>query len=272
MQKKTKALVLKPRNVGENDKILVLLTEDMGVIEASARGAGKSSAGAKNKYSVLCQPFCYANVELFKGRSSWLVNTVEILDSHFTLSADPFGAALAAYFCEVVRVLSPGEDAAGNYMQLLLNLFWLMEQGKRDVRQLKAIFELRAMVYAGFAPNLVACARCGKFESELMYFLPVQASLLCSDCMETESEQTRTSGYPLGASVLAAMRYIVYGDPHKIFSFSLKGSSLTALCRITETYLLTCTDVHYKSLAVYKALMQPFETPQSPDPTQDGKE
>ena len=92
MQCKLKCLVLKPRDVGENDKILALLTGEMGVIEASARGAGKS----KNAYSTLCQPFCYAQVELYKGRSKWLIDNVQVLDSHFALSADPFAAALAA--------------------------------------------------------------------------------------------------------------------------------------------------------------------------------
>lgn len=260
MLKKTNALVLKLRNVGENDKILVLLTEDMGIIEATARGAQKQ----KNKYSTFCQPFCYAQVELFKGKSSWLVDNVQVLDSHFALSADPFAAALSAYFCEVVRVLSPTEEAAKDYMQLLLNLFWLMEQGKRDVRQLKAIFELRVMVYAGFAPNLVACSRCGKFEDDLMYFFPMQACLLCSDCMEKEEQQLWV--LPISRAVLNAMRYIIYGDAHKIFSFSLKDPSLTVLCRVTEAYLQHCTDTRFLSLEVYRSLMQPIRLTEDPDP------
>ncbi len=253
MQIKTTALVLKPRNVGENDKILVLLTEEYGVIEATARGAQRS----KNAYSTFCQPFCYAKIELFKGKNSWLVNTVQVLDSHFPLSADPFAAALSAYFCEVVRVLSPGEEAAKQYMQLLLNLFWLFEQGKRDARQLKAIFELRVLVYAGFAPNLVGCTECGKFESDLMYFLPAKACLLCEDCIHA-SEQNSLWHFLVPKAVLNAMRYIVYGDAHKIFSFSLKDPSLSILGNITEAYLLYCTDTKFLSLQVYHALMEPL--------------
>ncbi len=257
---KTNVLVLKPRNVGENDKILVLLSEDMGVIEATARGAGKQ----RNPFSLLCQPFCYARVELFKGKSSWLVNNVEVLDAHFALSVDPFTAALAAYFCEVVRVLSPTEEAAGSFMQLLLNLFWMLEQGKRDIRQLKAIFELRSAVYAGFAPNLVACRDCGRFEADVMYFLPHEGALLCADCIKKEQNQ-KLYALPVSRAVLNAMRYIVYGDSHKIFSFSLKDPSLSSLEQITEGYLLHCTDTRFLSLEVYRSLMQPIALPVQDD-------
>ncbi len=252
MQLKTNALVLTPRNVGENDKILVMLSEELGVIEATARGAQRM----KNKYSTLCQPFCYARVELFRGKSSWLIDNVEVLDAHFMLSADPFGAALASYFCEVVRTLSPSEDTAKDYLQLLMNLFYLLEQGTRDIKLLKAIFELRSLVYAGYAPNLVACKGCGKFEDEIMHFLPQQASLICSDCLQ--KEEGSLWQMPVSKAVLNAMRYIVYGDAHKIFSFRLKEPSLTALERVTQSYLLHCTESDYRSLQVYRSLIEPM--------------
>ncbi len=258
---KTNVLVLKPRNVGENDKILFLLSEELGVIEATARGAQKQ----RNPFSLLCQPFCYARVELFRGKNNWLVNNVEILNAHYALSADPFGAALAAYFCEVVRVLSPTEETAGEYLKLLLNLFYLMEQGKRELKQLKAIFELRALVLAGFAPNLVACKDCGKFEADVMYFVPAEAELYCADCYQKE-ENRKKYAFSIGGAVLNAMRYIVYGDAHKIFSFAIREPSLSTLGALTEHYLLRCTDTRFLSLEVYRALLAPILPPSEQDP------
>ena len=125
------------------------------------------------------------------------------------------------------------------------------------MRLLKAVFELRAMVYAGFAPNLVACTVCGKFEPELSYFLPAKACILCADCYE-QLQNNSVWHFPVSKPVLNAMRYIIYGDAHKIFAFSLKDPSLTALCRITEAYLLFCTDTKFLSLQVYHALTQPL--------------
>ncbi len=256
MQLKTNALVLKPRTVGENDVILTLLTEARGVTEATVRGSQRK----KSAYSVLCQPFCYAKLELFQGKSTLLVDQFEIIDAHFALSSDPFAAALAAYCCEILRLLAPGAESAKDYLQLTLNSFWMLTNGKRDLRLLKAIFELRAMVYAGFAPNLVACKDCGRFEDDIMYFFPREGTLLCKECVK--KRETAVDCFPLNKAVLNAMRYIVYGSAKKIFSFTLKDPSLHNLCRITEDYLIACTEADFHALNVLKALYVPLETQQ----------
>lgn len=73
-------------------------------------------------------------------------------------------------------------------------------------------------------PNLVACAGCGCYEAEEMFFLPQSAQLACGECVRSfPADQVRL---PLGRGVLAAMRHILYSEAEKLFSFSLPGPAL----------------------------------------------
>ena len=59
---KVNALMLRAADYGENDKILTLLTAELGKISAGIKGVKK--AGAKLKFAA--QPFCFAEYILSK--------------------------------------------------------------------------------------------------------------------------------------------------------------------------------------------------------------
>ena len=62
---RTKGLVIREINVGEADKIITLLTEDIGKVSVSVRGARKNS-----RFSYGTQILTYGQYILFKGRNS----------------------------------------------------------------------------------------------------------------------------------------------------------------------------------------------------------
>ena len=59
---------------------------------------------------------------------------------------------------------------------------------------------------------------------------------------------------PVDSGVLAAMRHIVYGDPKRLFSFSLGEKGLKTLSGITEAYLLTQMERGFQTLDFYKQM------------------
>ncbi len=54
MLEKLNGLVLKQRNIGENDRILVLLTKEKGVLEVCARGVKRM----RSPLAAGCMPLC----------------------------------------------------------------------------------------------------------------------------------------------------------------------------------------------------------------------
>lgn len=253
MQLKTKGIILKQRNIGENDRIVTILSAELGLIEGSARRA-KST---RSPLTGATQLLTYSEFCLFKGKQNYyIIDTAETINSFYSLRLDVVKLALAGYFCELVAYLSPTTDNAEEFLRLLLNCLHFLQQEKRNQEQLKCIFELRALSLAGFMPNLVGCTECGEFEKTKMAFLPLDGVLICSECFPGSGyDREDIIKHAVQAPVLAAMRHVVFSEPERIFSFKLTGASLKQFSRITENYTLLHTEGKFKSLDIYKSLL-----------------
>lgn len=250
---KVKGLVLKARPIGENDKILRMLTAEHGVIEAAARRA-KST---KSPLAAASQIITYSEFCLYQGKgNAYSINTAELLHPFYELRRDVEKLALAGYFCELADTLSPSAESAPEFLRFLLNALSLLEEERLSNGQLKAVFELRALSLGGFTPNLVACAECGRFDPEPMFFLPLEGALVCGDCLAgSPYDSPNVIRAPLSAPVLAAMRFIVYSVPERVFSFRIAGDALERLARVAETYARLHVEGKFKSLNIYKQFL-----------------
>lgn len=252
MQIKTQGFVLKQRNIGENDKIITLLTPDLGIIEASARNVKSGRSGLASA----CQLMTYSEFCLYRGKSGYSINTAEVTEAFYSLRLDVIKVALAGYFCELTTYLSPSGENTPDYLRLLLNTLSFLQTDKRNPLMLKAIFELRGAAIAGFMPNLVCCTECSHFEKEEMYFLLLEGVLICSDCFsETELFRKDSPIVSVPTPILSALRHIVYAPMEKLYSFKLEEQALSQLQFITEQFALFHTDGNFRSLEIYKSLV-----------------
>ena len=94
---------------GEADQILTLLTPDLGVISASAKG----SLRLKNKLFSACSLFCYSEFSLTSGRSHYFVDSAQVKKVFHGISDTVEGMCLATYMAEVAISLSPGTAGGG---------------------------------------------------------------------------------------------------------------------------------------------------------------
>lgn len=249
MQIKTAGIVLKQRNVGENDRIITILSKDLGLIEASAKNVKTTKSSLGGAIQILS----YTDFCLFKGKGLYIVNSAEIINSFYDLRLDVINLSLAGYFCELTAHLCASDDEhAEDFLKLLLNTLHFLQNGSRDAGTLKSIFELRAISIAGFMPNIVCCFECATYEAEEMFFLPVEGLLYCSDCMT--AAQSNQIYFPLSNDLLSAMRFIIFSEIERVFNFRLTGISAMQLAIITESYVDLHTETKFKSLEMYKSL------------------
>lgn len=245
---KTKAIVLRHNFLSEEDKMLVLLSKDQGLIEAKARGVKRLKGPLLNS----TEDFCYSDFCLFVGKSSYIVNSADKIDNFYLLRDDIEKLSLASYFSELTYFLTPTADHAEVFLRLLCNSLYLLANNKRSAAFLKPVFELRAISEGGFEPNLVACDNCGKYEAERMYFYPLDGCLKCDACAPMEEEGRNR--YMLSPSLLAAMRHIVYADLDRLFQFKTSDAVLKQLDSLTEYYCKLYLERSLKSLDFYHSL------------------
>lgn len=233
-----KGLILKEQNIGENDKLVTVLTDSLGVLRAFVRGAKKLNSKKQSATGLLC----YSKLSLYKTKDSYIIEEAESIESFFGLRNDIEKLSLAQYFCDIAFELSPKEDDATDFLRVVLNSLYFLANGKRPPLLLKAITELRLVSLAGYMPNLIACERCGAFETPIMYFDMERGLLYCDNCADENAL------FPLEIGVVSAMRHIVFAKIDILYNFKLSPEASEDLSYITEKYLASKTDRPFKTL------------------------
>lgn len=244
MRTNTDGLILKEQNIGEKDKLVTVLTRRNGLVRAFVRGA-KSFKNRKNSATGM---FCYSKLSLYKNKDSYIIDEAEPLETFFGLREDLGKISLAQYFSELAISLVQEEEPAEEYLRLILNSLHFLSKGTLPVEQVKAITELRIMCIAGFMPNLIACERCGEYETNTMYFDVEDGFLYCENCISS------TALFQLDIGLVKALRHIAFSDFEKIYSFKMEDNALSDLSYITEKYLLSKLQKGFKTLDFYNSV------------------
>lgn len=74
MQTATTGLVLRQVKVGEADRIITILTPELGVVSASARGSLRMKSALFSATGL----FCYSEFTLSSGRSHYFVDNAQV--------------------------------------------------------------------------------------------------------------------------------------------------------------------------------------------------
>lgn len=242
------ALVIRETDIGEQDKLLTLLSAEKGRFGAKVHGA----RNIKSKNMACSSLFCYGNFTCSEKNGRITVKESTLQESFFDLRLDMQSLAIANYIAEVLCTVSTEESEETDLMVLALNTLFALNKGDKQPALIKAVFELRCLALLGFCPDLSACEKCGKKNGQPFYLDLTEGTLLCQDCRNLENRHG--SLYILHADTLAAMQYILNAPPKRIFSFILGQRALSSLCEIAERYLITQTETNYKSLKFYHSM------------------
>lgn len=240
MQIITDGLVLKEKNVGDNDRVITVLTRDRGILRAFSVGARK----IKSKKNASTSLLAYSKFTFTGNADKLRVEDATPLEMFFDLRTDILKLSVAQYICELCQNLAPTDENAEEYLRLALNTLHFLSRPNSDPYLLKSIAELRIMTISGYQPDLVACRECGCFENDKMYFDVGDASIVCDDCIDAAA----SSLIPIDRSILSSMRHIVFSDLNKLFSFSLSQEKSKYLSSITEKYLCDKMERGFKTL------------------------
>ncbi len=242
----TPGLVLREVKYKESDRILTLLTPEMGVISAIAKG----SLRLKNKLFSASGLFCYSEFTLFPGKNLYTVDDAEVKTVFHGLSASVEAMSLAMYLAEMAAMIAPSNEESGRVLRLLLNSFYLLSEGKAPLRQVKSVYELRLCSECGFLPQLLCCQGCGLYDGKNFYLDVQEGTLLCADCAAKAGKQVN-----LDPGALYAVRHICLADDAKIFSFRISEQSGKKLAQLAEQYALVHLEGAPKSYAFLKTVL-----------------
>ena len=254
----TNGLILKEMKVSENDRLITVLTSDLGVIRAFSSGSLKMTSKGVSATAFLS----YSRLTLYKSRGdTYRVNDAHTEKIFWELRQDFTLLSLASYFCEVCMYLAPKEEPAGEFLRLILNCMHLLSLKDKSLispAAVKAVFELRCCLYAGFMPDVTACHGCGDTLYQNCRFDINGGVFYCEKCANNTDlpQNGAQSGIGIVKNVpsgtLAAMRHILYSPLEKCFGFKISDNSAKALYDICESFLQAQVGKSFDTLQFYK--------------------
>ena len=240
----TDGLVIKETSIRDNDRMITVITRDMGVINAFVRGV----KSFKSKRSPATSLLSFSNFNLESKGDTYTVTEASVNKMFFGAGSDIVTLSIAQYFCELCNTLRPVENESEEFLRLILNSLHFLTEKKCSPELIKAITELRVAVIAGYAPNLIACNGCGKFEDPIMYFKLDDGTLYCSDCRKENCVS-------ITLTVLKAMRHIVYSKFESLYSFNIPEASAKELSKLCENYVTYQTEHKFTTLEFLRGII-----------------
>ena len=240
--RETEAIVLRTYRLGEAEKIVSLFTRQMGRLRAVARGAQRP----KSRYGGSLEPLSYVRIEIFEreNRDLLRLNSVELIESFFSMQADYRVQLAAQFLAEVGERLLPEREVNERMFRLLLAVLRALKSSGEVNRPL-LYFDYWMVRLGGFQPALDACSSCGRaLGEEGGYYARGSETLACRDCKPPGSQR-----------VAAATLAMVRAACHAPLDQWLKQEKAPAGCQEARRFLEEIIESHTEKKLITREMM-----------------
>lgn len=161
----TEAIILRRTNFGEADRILNVLTPDMGKLSAIAKGVRKS----KSKLAGGLELFATCDIGIMEGRSEMGVVTSARLIKFYGGILRQYERMQLGY--ELIKIINKTAETVGesDFYYLLRDSFAYLDEPSIDYTIVELWFRLRFATLLGRGLNLATGADGNRLEAEARY-------------------------------------------------------------------------------------------------------
>jgi DNA repair protein RecO (recombination protein O) len=251
----TEAIILRRVDFGEADRLVTLLTPDVGKLRVLAKGARKITSRKAGHIEL----FARTTVQLAKGRTFDLVTQAELIEPHRVLREDVSRGSLAHYLCELVEQFAP-EDSEDAELYAWLSNALLSLCDANDPHLVSRYFEMRLLSLAGYRPQLFKCALTGNtLEVDLPnYHFSVTTPLSPADggALHKDALSRAREWVSVSRSGLMLLRALQTQDLTSIQNLSVTREVHNDIERALQSYLSFVTERRMKSMTFVKQLQR----------------
>lgn len=257
-----KGLVLKTIQRTDSDRLIVLFTVERGKITVCAKG----SRSSKSKILQCIEPFAYSEFILYEKDGFFWIKEASLIENFYAIREDVTKLALASYVCEVLDITVYENMQELELLRLGLNSLYAISTNLRPLKTVKSVFEMRASMLLGFAPNVEVCSVCHKSKVPELFFSLHDGETVCSQCrgkalkeyMDSRSsvnaeEEIRFASqiFRISEDVRQAILYIISCPADKIYGFTMSESGMNDLAKLCEEHLTYRLEKKPKTLDFY---------------------
>ena len=233
---KTKGIVLAKHNMGDNDAMVTILTPDLGKIGCAAKGVKRP----KSALMAGTQFLCYGEFIIYKGISSYNINSCEPIEIFYNIRLDYDKLKYASEIAKIINDVTNENEPNYKVLQLVLNTMYIISETEKDLDFILSIFKIRLLSAIGFRPVIEHCTSCDETEG-LSYFSFKDDGIKCKTCGKQDK-----GALEISESTLKALKFIIWADPKKIYSFDMSDENKQQLRILSKIYLNKCIEKEYE--------------------------
>lgn len=183
----------------ESDRILTILTRELGLISAKARGCRRP----KSPLMQAGELFVYGEFVLFKSADKYTLDSCTVQESFYPLREDIARFGAGAYMLSIVNECATAEERADALLSLLLYALSYTAYNACDPVDMAVCFAIKSLALMGYMPAITHCAVCGADVrgQSVIRFSGAQGGALCPNC-ELEAGMEGADVSPLSLEAL----------------------------------------------------------------------
>lgn len=224
---KTKGIIISENNTGDFDKMLTMITPDLGKISCAARGARRS----KSSLMAGTQLLTFGEYILYKGANVYNINSCELIEVFYNIRIDLEKLNIAAYITKIINDVTTENQNSYKILQLFLNTLYTISETDKNLDMILSIFRLRLLKIIGFSPNILECVNC-KTKENLRYFSIKDNGFKCAVCGKQDKSTIEMSD-----ATKTAIQYAILAEPKKLYSCTVNEETIKKLKLISKIYL-----------------------------------
>ena len=233
---KTKGIIIAEKIMSDFDKMLTILTPNMGKIECVAKGSRRP----KSLLMAGTQFLCFGDYMLYKGGENYSMNSCETIELFYNIRTDLDKLKYAVYITKIINDETTENQNNYKILQLYLNTLYVISNTDKDLEFVTSIFRLRLLSIIGYRPEIEECKTC-KEKENLTKFSIRDNGFKCTACGKQDK-----GAIDMSETTKDAIRYIILSDAKKIYSFQVPKESIEELKIISKLYLTEKLEKEYK--------------------------
>lgn len=233
---KTAGIVITENSLGDSDKILTILTPNIGKITCVAKGAKRP----KSMLMAGSQLLCFGEYILHKRNDMYNIQSCEPIEIFYSIRTDLEKLNYVATIIKIINDVTTENQNNYNILKLFLNTLYIISESNKNLDLIISTFKIRLLKILGYTPNVNECVSCGSKEN-LAKFSIKDNGFKCENCGKQDK-----SAIQLSEGSKYALIYTIKADAKKIFSFTISKIALKEFELISRIYFNEKMEKEYK--------------------------
>lgn len=142
---KVVGIIINVKDSKEYDKILTILTNNLGKIQVYSFGSKRKNSKNISKTDL----FIFGEFEIKQNKNHYNLSFVKLIDDFREISKNYINLCYASYFLELLNYFSLENLESDNYLNLIYYALKALIKNNIDKELIRRIFELKCLQYEG---------------------------------------------------------------------------------------------------------------------------